>query len=290
MQLESFAGNGNRELAIGLIDRNRRLLEHASRHLYKITSETGEELASHVFIPPDWMKSDQRTCILFFHSSQWDHGNITQFAPHAMFFASRGAVCVLAEYRMGAAHGLGPVQAMADARSAIRWARSNSEELGIDQSKIVASGGSCGAHAAVCAAMCGSEFDDSNDDCETSPCPDALVLFSPVLDISKKGFGTSAFPDTATAKKANPLNCIRPGLPPMLLFHGGADMSVPIRGSQKFARKMQRKKNKCELMEFGGESHSFFNLNVNDQLYYATMDSTDAFLVSLGFIEAIEAC
>jgi acetyl esterase len=284
MPLESAVEKPDRELAMGLVDRNRRHLERASRHPYKITHSNAVELGAYVFIPDDWMPSDRRTGIVFFHSSKWDHGNITQFAPQAMFYASRGAVCILAEYRMGAPNGMAPLEAMADARSAIRWARLNGAHLGIDESKIVASGGACGAHAAVSAAMCSTDFDDPDDHCETSCAPNALILFSPVLDISKKGFGLGAFSDSASAKKANPLKAIRSGLPPMLLFHGGSDSLVPLSGSQRFSKKMKRKKNFCELVEFGGAPHSFFNLNVNDELYYATVDAADAFLVSLGFL------
>ncbi|MGK0187620.1 MAG: acetyl esterase [Verrucomicrobiales bacterium] len=287
MQLESVIEEPDRARAraIGIVDRNRRLLDHASQHSYKFDPESERALGVHVFVPQDWSVDDQRTAILFFHSSQWDHGNITQFAPHAMFFASRGAVCILVEYRMGASSGKAPLQAMADARSAIRWARINRRELGIDEQKIVASGGSCGAHAAIAAAMCGEEFDESSDDADTPCAPDACIFFSPVLDISKRGFGFDSFPDTKTASRSNPLKCIRSGLPPMILFHGSADASVPLRGAQKFAKKMRRKKNACELVEFGGASHSFFNFNVNDENYYATVDSADSFLVELGFIE-----
>lgn len=286
MLLESAGTASGREMALGLVDRNRRLLEHASKHPYKMLPQTGSELSAHVFVPLGWSAGDRRAGIVFFHSSKWDHGNITQFAPHAMFLTSRGAVCVLAEYRMGASDGRAPLEAMADARSAIRWLRMNGEALGIDTGKVVASGGACGAHAAVAAAVCGAEFDDDGDLLDISCSPDALVLFSPVLDVSRKGFGLAHFPDAATAKRANPIKCIRPGLPPMLLFHGSADATAPVNGSRKFAKRMQGKKNACELMEFGGEGHSFFNMNVNDRLYHATVDATDAFLVSLGFLQA----
>ena len=285
MLVESTGAGASRELALGLIDRNRRLMENASTHFYKNDSTLGRNLAAHVFFPPDWSASVRRSAIVFFNSSQWDHGNITQFAPHATFLSTRGAVCILAEYRTGATGGRAPLDAMADARSAIRWIRLNCQALGIDPDKVVAAGGACGAHAAVAAAMCSPEFDDPADRHDTSCSPDALVLFSPVLDISKKGFGATEFPDPATANNANPLKCVRAELPPMILFHGGADAWVPIRGSQKFAKKMRRKKNVCELIEFGGEPHSFFNLNVNERLYHATIDATDAFLVSLGFLD-----
>lgn len=285
MPLESVVGKPDRALALKLVDRNLGLLDRASRHSYKIDRESGRELGTHVFLPENWTEGAQRPALLFFHSSQWDHGNISQFAPHAMFFSSRGAVCILVEYRMAAMNGQAPLQAMADARSAIRWVRENHHELGIDPNRIVASGGSCGAHAAIAAAMCGAEFNDPTDRVHTSCEPDACILFSPVLDISKKGFGLTAFPDSSTAGKANPLKNIRPGLPPMLLFHGSSDAFVPLRGSQKFAKKMQRKKNSCELIEFGGAPHGFFNFNVNDENYYATVDAADQFLVTLGFLD-----
>ena len=274
----------SREVALGLVDRNRQLLEYSSRHPYKITSD-GTELATHVFLPENWAATDRRSAIVFFHSSQWDQGNITQFAPHAVFFAARGAVCVLAEYRMGASSGAAPLEAMADARSAIRWLRTNSGAFGIDSEKLVASGGSCGAHAAVSAAVCGEEFDDAGEDACISCVPNALVLFAPALDISPRGVYADAFADAATAKKASPLRNVRPQLSPMLIFHGSMDACIPIKGSQKFAKKMQRKKNRCELHEFGGQPHSFFNFNVNDQLYQATVDVADDFLVSLGMLD-----
>jgi acetyl esterase len=281
------APRADKALAIGLIDRNRQLLERATRHPYAVQDSC--ELAVHLFLPDDWRKEDRRPGFVFLHSSQWDHGNITQFAPHALFFASRGAVCALAEYRTA---GTGtplseraPLEGMADARSAIRWTRANAGALGIDSEKLIGAGGSCGAHGLVAAGMCDEQFDDPNDDTNVSCRPDALVLFSPVLDTSKKGVGLAAFPDAGTAKAASPLAQIRPGQPPMIVFHGGADQSVPIAGVRKFAKKMQRKKNVCELVEFGGERHSFFNFNVNDRLYSATVEAAANFLVEQGLLE-----
>lgn len=82
--------------------------------------------------------------IVFFYGGRWNSGNITQFKPHADYFASRGMITVLADYRVKTRHQTTPFDAVADAKSAIRFLRQNSKRLNIDKEKIAASGGSAG--------------------------------------------------------------------------------------------------------------------------------------------------
>jgi len=111
------------------------------------------------------------------------------------------------------------------------------------------------------------------------------VLFNPVLDTSKSGFGLDRFPTPADAKNANLIRAIRPGFPPMLIMHGTADRVVPAGGSYEFAKKSTKKKNFCRLVEFEGQGHGFFNFNLSFEMYEATLMAMDEFLVELGFIE-----
>ena len=55
----------------------------------------------------------------------------------------------------------------------------------------------------------------------------------------------------------------------------------------KFAKAMNRKKNKCELIEYEGMNHSFFNFNVSPKHFELTLNAMDAFLVNLDCIEPI---
>lgn len=265
------------------LDRNRELLKTAREEVYKIVGDV--HLPVYIWGPdPDKAPPYPKSVAAFFFSSGWDNGQVTQFAPHCVYFASRGMLTMAFDYRILHRNHGGPLEAMADVRSALRWIRLNAAELGINPGKIVGIGGSGGAHALTAAAML-QGYDDPADHMECSPAANALVLFNPVLDTSKKGFGLERFPDPASAKNANLIRAIRPGLPPTLIMHGTADRVVPFRGSAEFAKKSSRKKNLCRLIEFEGQGHGFFNFNLSFEMYEATLMAMDEFLVGLGIIE-----
>ena len=115
-------------------------IEGAVTHVYKSVGDT--ELLLHIFQPPDHSASMRRPAIVFFFGGGWNQGSINQFVPQAKHFADRGMVAIVADYRVFGRHGTSPFEAMADAKSAVRWARSHAKELGIDPDRIVASGGS----------------------------------------------------------------------------------------------------------------------------------------------------
>ncbi len=265
------------------IDRNRELLKTAREEVYKTIG--GVNLPVYIWEPePAKAPPYPKSVIAFFYSSGWDNGQVSQFAPHCVYFASRGMVAMAFDYRVSVRHQSTPVDSIADARSALRWLRLNAPELGINPGKIVAAGGSGGAHAACAAAML-RDFDEKGEDLSISCAPNALALFNPVLDTSKKGFGFDRFPTPEQAKRANLFNAIGPGLPPSIIFHGTQDRVVSFDASFDFARRMKKKKNICELVVYEGQGHGFFNFNVSFDIYQGTLNALDDFLVGQGFIE-----
>ena len=281
------AAPDNAQAAVpGMIDRNRALLSEAEMHVYKTVN--GQDLAAYVFHPKNEDPSipvapGPHPAVAFFYSSTWDSGLISQFAPQCLYFCHRGMVAVLFDYRVSSRHGTGPIEAMQDARSALRWLRINAAALGINPDQIVAAGGAAGAHLAASAAML-EGFDDLGDD-PTMPCtPNALILFNPILDTTRKGLELEKFPAKATAKAASPIHHAKRKLPPMLIFHGTADRVIPCETSRKFCRKMRWRGNDCRLSAFDGCGHGFFNFNVDATLYELTLNAADAFLVEKGFL------
>ena len=265
------------------LDRNRELLKTAREKIYKSVGDT--HLPVYFWEPQeDKAPTYPKSVAAFFFSSGWDNGQVAQFAPHCVYLASRGMMTMAFDYRVANRQKGGPLEAMADAKSAIRWIRLNASELGINPGKIVGIGGSGGAHAMASAAML-QGFDDPCEMTSISPAPNALVLFSPVLDTSKKGFGLERFLDAGVAKEANLIRAINKGLPPTLIMHGTTDRVVPSGGSYEFARKSSKKKNFCRYIEFEGQGHGFFNFNLSFDMYEATLMAIDEFLVELGFIE-----
>lgn len=225
--------------------------------------------------------------VAFFSAGVWDNVLISQFAPHCLHFRERGAVAVIFEYRELSKHRVSPLEAVADGRSALRWLRLNHRELGIHRERIVAAGASGGAHLCLCAAML-SDFDEPGDPEEISCVPDALALFSPVVDTTKKGVGYQYFRDPNEAKTTSPSKNVRKGLPPSIVFLGLDDRVVAPASVIRFARSMKRKKNRCDLHTFPREGHSFFNFNVSMRNFEASLNEMDRFLVDLDFLPVNE--
>lgn len=259
--------------------REQELLRNAEVHVYKKCGS--HQLELHMIRPDDEHLSSDHPAILFFHSGKWDHQMLSQFVPQALHFALRGAICIIVEYRVSALHYTSPLEAMEDAQDAILWVRENHKHLHIDPTKIIAHGAGSGAHLALCAAMLPDVANDGFYDSR----PNALVLYSAIVDTTKKGVGFEKFPSPRDAKNSSPNRFIRSDLPPAIFYHGTADMTTSAATVEAFCKKMRRKKNKCIYYPFQRGTHSFFNFNVNQQNFVQSLESADGFLSELGFLE-----
>lgn len=262
--------------------RERELLKDARRHVYQV--ENGYELAAHCFEPPGHDASQLKPAIVFFHGGLWDVSMPTQFAPHCLHFASRGMVAVTVEYRVESKHHSTPVDAFEDAQMAMLWMRHNHASLGIDPDRIIAAGAASGAHMALSLAMQPEimEIDGYN------PRPQGVIALSALVNTTRKGMESERFPDAKTASKQSPSSHVRKGLPPSLFLHGKSDTIVPHEHVAKLAKMLKRKKNQCELVDFEAANHSFFNFNVSAKHFEIVLNSMDAFVSDLGYIEPMD--
>ena len=101
--------------------------------------------------PSNDERSDNRAAMVFFFGGGWNSGSPNQFYPHCSYLASRGMVCMAAEYRVKDRNNTSPREAVMDGKSAIRWVRLHASELGIDPERIAAGGGSAGGNVAAAA-------------------------------------------------------------------------------------------------------------------------------------------
>lgn len=255
------------------------LLKDAKTYVYKKTEDG--ELLIHIFLPEGHEPTDQRPCFLFFHGGLWDKAMITQFIPQCMHFVSRGAVAATAEYRISSKHNTTPVESILDAQTALLWLRINHHYLGINTNQVVAGGAGSGAHIALCAGM-HKEIERDNF---YGSRPDALILYSAIVDTTQRGKHTARFPTHRIARKTSPTKHIKRKLPPAIFFHGREDATSRIEIVEKFAQRYKRKKNKCLFSPYAHATHSFFNFNVNKDNYVHTIESADGFVTELGILE-----
>jgi len=262
--------------------RDREILKDASTFAY--ISRPQGEIHAHVFYPAAPANA-KCPAVVFFHGGFWDTAMPTQFVPHCLHFASRGALAVAVETRTASKHGSGPIEAIDDAREALRWLRDNADTFQIDPERITVGGAAGGAYLALMTALPrAKDLGESAD----HPCcnPQALILFSALVNTTSKGQCAERFPDPKSAKKLSPSNLLRRKLPPMLFFHGKSDRITPFEEVAGFKRRLRWRGNRCELVDFERADHSFFNFNVSTMHFELTIHAADRFLVDLGLLEA----
>jgi acetyl esterase/lipase len=199
-----------------------------------------------------------------------------RFAQHC---AELGMVGISVQYRLYKPGTDATVfDCVKDARSAVRYVRAHAAELGIDPQKIILNGASAGGHLAAATAML--NFDETGEDTLVSCVPNALVLFSPVIDTSKEGYGNAKV--GARWEELSPAHQVRPGVPRTIVFHGTADTTTPFQGAQLFHDAMLRAGNRSELVKVEGAGHTY--MFKDKELYNETLRRLDAFFASLGFI------
>ncbi|MFY0686454.1 MAG: alpha/beta hydrolase [Cyclobacteriaceae bacterium] len=233
--------------------------------------------------PTDFNKTKDYPTIIFFFGGGWNGGSIKQFEPHAEYFASRGMVTVLADYRVNSRHGTTPYESVADAKSAVRFLRSHAKALNIKPDQIVASGGSAGGHLAAATTTLPG-LDESDEDLSVSAKANAAVLFNPVFDNGSDGFEHERMGDRW--KEISPAHNIRQGTPPTIVFLGTNDHLIPVSIAEGYRDKMEKVGARCDLFLYEGEGHGFFNQSKKGGLYYyETVKEADRFLNDLGFID-----
>jgi acetyl esterase len=248
--------------------------------VYKTTPQG--ELKLHVFSPAGEVQiAALRPCIVFFFGGGWKSGTFAQFVPQAEYLASRGLIAICADYRIANIHKTTPDKAVEDAKSAIRWVRGHSTELGIDPGKVIAAGGSAGGHLAACTALV-SAYDAESDDKSISANPNAMVLFNPAMNIATlfRERETGDSPITLdTAEAITPNNFVSKDTPPAILFFGTADKLKA--GGDEFIKKARELGLRAEMWAAADMPHGFFN---KEPWIQVTTRKMEEFLISLGHL------
>lgn len=266
--------------------------DEAKVYTYKTVEEI--DLKLWVFSPPGHVADNKKPAIVFFFGGGWNAGNPGQFEPHSEYLAARGMVSVIADYRVYTRHKVLANKCISDAKSAIRWVREHSEELGVDPDRIAAGGGSAGGHLAAATAVL-PKFDEPNENNNISSKPNALVLFNPALVLAPVNFGDAKYMEKledmgrrfgSDPADISPYHNLKKGTPATIIFHGTNDTTVPFSTVKLFSDKMKELGNRCSLVAYEGELHGFFNYGKKSNgPFVDTVYKMDKFLVSIGYLE-----
>ncbi|MGF1925255.1 MAG: alpha/beta hydrolase, partial [Bacteroidia bacterium] len=230
-------------------------------HLIKTyKTVNGYDLDIHIFLPDSLDKAKRSPVMVNFSGGSWTKGNPEWAFYNCASYAKKGWVGVSVEYRLADRHETTPFEAVKDARSAIRWLRTNADIYNIDTNRIVATGNSAGGHLVLTTALA-NEWNEDSDNLKYSAAPNLLLVNAGVYDLyaeENTDWITIDLADKSLAKKISPIHLLRKGLPPMLIIHGTNDQSVNYASAKAFAAEMEKLGNDFEFYTLEGAPHAIW--------------------------------
>ncbi|MFB9057346.1 alpha/beta hydrolase [Mariniflexile ostreae] len=250
--------------------------------IYKIIK--ADTLSLRLYYPDNFKKKTKHATIVFFFGGGWNGGSIDQFEGQSKYFASRGMVSVVVDYRVKNRNQSTPFDAVKDAKTAMRFLRSHAKDFGIHPEKIIAAGGSAGGHLAAATSMLPG-INETTDNVSVSPKANALILYNPVIDNGKGGYGYERIGDRYL--EFSPIHNITKGAPPTIFFLGDRDKWIPVATAYSFKEKMEAVGSRCDIFIYKNQAHGFFNKGKQegDKYYIETTREADVFLQSLGYLK-----
>ena len=200
------------------------------------------DLHCDIYRPP--AGTEKRMALVHFHGGGFARGSKDTLAAKVTPITARGYVSIAAQYRLSGV-AKWPAQ-IDDAKTHIRWVRANAGSLGIDSQRIAVVGYSAGGHIAL--------FTAGQTDAGVAAC----VAFYPATDV--KNVAQALMPPGSTdaaIADASPVNHIKAGYPPTVIFHGLSDVTVPPENSQRLLQALRDAKVPSELHTFAGVPHEF---------------------------------
>jgi pectinesterase len=193
------------------------------------------------------------------HGGGWIGGDRTQAARSLVRPLTKAGIAWLAvSYRLAPRVTYpAPVE---DVLAAVRWTRKNGPRLHLDAQRLALVGESAGGHLVADAAV------RMTEDTRVAA---VVPFFAPVdleSDSDRRGgmsrsmralFGRPELDDIARQmlRDGSPIRRVHAGLPPFLLVHGTADMSVPYEQSVRLQRALREAGVACDLISVPDGTH-----------------------------------
>jgi acetyl esterase/lipase len=262
---------------------------HQNQLVYKVIA--GQELAVDMFYSEASETSDSNSAIAFFHGGGWVFGDPSEFFETCRRYAGLGYVTFSFQYRLSRNNDgtyphpdISPIESVKDARSAIRWLRAHADSLKIDPDKIVVGGQSAGGQLALATALLDS-INESTDNLDISPVPNALLLFSSNVNTLEPWIDMLLSDRSDEIWSISPYHNLKKPMPPAIAFHGEEDNQVLPYIVRMFKTSMYELGNYYDLHWYPGRKHYLGEGNEKYARYFDEdiLELTDAFLEKFGF-------
>jgi acetyl esterase/lipase len=193
--------------------------------------------------------------LLQIHGGAWMMGDKAhQALPLMNLLASRGWICVAANYRLSPSVGF-PTH-LQDCKAALGWVREHGADYGMDTRFVAVTGGSAGGHLAALMGLTANhaEFQPDYPDSDTSV--QACVPFYGVYDflvrfeqhpnrqlyeefVQDRIMHQSRRDNPALWEAASPVSHVHSAAPPFMIVHGELDSLTPVNDGRVFSHKLR---------------------------------------------------
>jgi acetyl esterase/lipase len=194
--------------------------------------------------------------VVMIHGGGWSEGERLHMSADAQRLANEGFTVINISYRLGKAgkpHTFWPAQ-LQDAQLAVRWARKNAGELGIDAQRICAYGASAGGHLSMLLGYARTIQPGDRADIftEQSPAVNCVVNVGGPANLSHPAIiaKISVLPFLGTSKPeeireilraASPIHFLDENSAPTMIVQGREDDVVPKALSGELTSELKKK-------------------------------------------------
>lgn len=168
-----------------------------------------------------------------------------QAEPFALWLNEQGVTVFVLRYRLGSAGYRYPAQ-LQDAVEAMRQVRGAAAKWKIVPQRLGVMGFSAGGHLVSTLINRPEDGEIEGRPSSISPRPDLAILCYPVISMITKPHLTSRDmlvgekPGEALLRQTSSERQVRPGLPPVFLWHTNEDKLVPVEHARLFADALQK--------------------------------------------------
>jgi acetyl esterase/lipase len=212
---------------------------------YTYREVDGRALHAYVFSPAALPGGRGAPAILLFHGGGWSYGSPEHSLEAARRFATHGLVAIVIQYRLSEGD-VTPIEALDDVCAAFAWTREHAQELRFE-GRVAGYGVSAGGQLVTAAAALGCP--------QGGVGPDALLLWSPALDLSADGWFAQKLQGRGKAADYSPVEHVTASTPPTCIVQGAKDTLTPLSGAQRFHDRMTAAGRICELNVFPDVGH-----------------------------------
>jgi len=205
----------------------------------------GQALSAHVFFPAGHNARVPSNGILLLHGGGWNTGTPQWTYAASRRFADWGMVATAVEYRLSAGD-ITPIEALEDVCVALAWARQHAEDLGLTE-RLLGYGVSAGGHLIAATATVGCPGGEAG--------PDALLLWSPALDVATDGWFQRMLQGRAAVSQYSAAEHVKRTTPATSIVIGAEDTLTPLSGSGRYCDQLIALGVVCEVNVYEGVGH-----------------------------------